>query len=67
MPTRPGISALRFLATKKSVDAKQIGLWDSTYGGGPVTRITGNDTRPEYMAMCSTSSVFGVKELTPTA
>ena len=41
-------AAISFLAAEKSVDAKQIGLWGSSYGGGLVTWVAGNDARVRF-------------------
>jgi dipeptidyl aminopeptidase/acylaminoacyl peptidase len=41
-------AAISFLIGEKMVDAKQIGLWGSSYGGGLVTWVTANDTRVHF-------------------
>ena len=41
-------AAISFLSGEKTVDAKQIGLWGSSYGGGLVTWVAGNDARVRF-------------------
>lgn len=53
-------AAISFLAGEKSVDARRIGLWGSSYGGGLVTWVAGNDARVRFaIAQVSGMSVRG--------
>jgi len=56
-------AAISFLAAEKSVDAKQIGLWGSSYGGGLVTWVTGNDARVRF----AVAQVSGMSARGPAA
>lgn len=41
-------AAISFLAGEPTVDAARIGLWGSSYGGGLVTWVAGNDPRVRF-------------------
>ena len=56
-------AAISFLSAEKSVDAKQIGLWGSSYGGGLVTWVTGNDARVRF----AVAQVSGMSARGPAA
>lgn len=56
-------AAISFLAGEKSVDAKLIGLWGSSYGGGLVTWVAGNDARVRF----AVAQVSGMSARGPAA
>ncbi len=43
-------AAVSFIAGEPNVDASRIGLWGSSYGGGLVTWVAGNDPRVRCVA-----------------
>jgi uncharacterized protein len=43
-------AAISFIAGEPGVDAARIGLWGTSYGGGLVTWVAGNDPRVKCMA-----------------
>ena len=43
-------AAISFIAGEPNVDANRIGLWGSSYGGGLVTWVAGNDPRVKCVA-----------------
>ena len=43
-------AAISFVAGEPNVDANRIGLWGSSYGGGLVTWVAGNDPRVKCVA-----------------
>jgi len=56
-------AAISFLSGEKAVDAAQIGLWGSSYGGGLVTWVTGNDARVRF----AIAQVSGMSSRGPAA
>jgi dipeptidyl aminopeptidase/acylaminoacyl peptidase len=56
-------AAISFLAGEKSVDARRIGLWGSSYGGGLVTWVTANDARVRF----AVAQVSGMSARGPAA
>ena len=56
-------AAISFLTGEKSVDARQVGLWGSSYGGGLVTWVAGNDPRVRF----AIAQVSGMSSRGPAA
>ncbi len=56
-------AAISFLTGERSVDARQIGLWGSSYGGGLVTWVAGNDPRVRF----AIAQVSGMSSRGPSA
>ncbi len=56
-------AAISFVAGEPNVDKERIGLWGSSYGGGLVTWVAGNDSRVK----CVTAQVPGMGGGRPAA
>ena len=56
-------AAISFLVGEQSVDARRIGLWGSSYGGGLVTWVAGNDARVRF----AVAQVSGMSARGPAA
>jgi dipeptidyl aminopeptidase/acylaminoacyl peptidase len=56
-------TAISFVAGEPNVDKERIGIWGSSYGGGLVTWMAGNDTRVK----CVAAQVPGMGARTPQA
>lgn len=56
-------AAIGFLVGEKSVDPARIGLWGSSYGGGLVTWVAGNDPRVRF----AVAQVSGMSARGPAA